>query len=269
MLVWIDGGILPAGESPIPTPEPGAFPEPGFFETIRVSEGFPCFFRRHRERLERACRDHGIALDEAALDRRIVDDLIAALDPPAGIARVRTLALASGRILHTALSEDPRRTDAPFRVAIDPERRADPEARYKALPHAFCARAQRQARERGFDAALLIAPDGTVLEGSYHNLFILRGSHIERPPEDLPRLIGITERVLIDVALPDLGIDVVEHPFRADEIAETDALLLSNSMLGVVAATEVEGRPLADASALAAKLREEIREAAIEEEGAP
>ncbi|MBN1420256.1 MAG: aminotransferase class IV [Planctomycetes bacterium] len=266
---WIDGAIVPAGESPLARAEPGAFPEAGFFETIRVAEGFPWFLRRHRERLERSCDEHGIALDAAALDPRIIETLLAALDPPRGAARLRTVALASGRVIHAAFVEDPPPFATPFRVAIDPERRADPDARYKALPHSFCARAHRSARERGFDAAILLAPDGTLLEGSYHNVFLLRGGRIARPPEDLPRLTGITERVLVEIVLPELGIDVEERPLRVDDIAESDGVFLTNSMVGAVAAADIEGRPIADASALAAKLREGIRGAAMEQEGMP
>ena len=105
--------------------------------------------------------------------------------------------------------EPPRQPPAsPLRVRTHAGLRACPGVKHLALDDQLAAR--QQARDSGFDDALLLAPDGRIGEGTFWNIVFWDGSAVVWP--DAPALAGVTQS-LLRAALDQAGL-----PQRIDAV---------------------------------------------------
>jgi para-aminobenzoate synthetase/4-amino-4-deoxychorismate lyase len=108
-------------------------------------------------------------------------------------------------------------------------------------------------------APLLVREDGTVLEGSRANAFIVRGRTVSTPPLDGEILPGVARAGLLEVA-DEYGIEVVEEPFDLETLIAADEVFLTNSLRGVEPVRAIDGEPIPSegpiTQALAAGLRQ-------------
>jgi 4-amino-4-deoxychorismate lyase len=130
----------------------------------------------------------------------------------------------------------------------------------KTISYAVNMAAQRAARARGADDAVLVGLGGELLEAPTANLWWRTGHTLHTPSLDLGILAGITRTVLRELA-PGLGLKVLEGVFTAEDLAVADEAFLSSSTREIMPVVEVDGAPIADgrpgpaAAALQAALR--------------
>jgi branched-subunit amino acid aminotransferase/4-amino-4-deoxychorismate lyase len=105
--------------------------------------------------------------------------------------------------------------------------------------------AQRAARARGADDAVLVGLGGELLEAPTATLWWRNGHTLHTPALDLGILAGITRAVLADLA-PGLGLKVVEGVYTAEDLAAADEAFLSSSTREVMSVVEVDGAPVGD-----------------------
>jgi branched-chain amino acid aminotransferase len=105
--------------------------------------------------------------------------------------------------------------------------------------------AQRTARSRGADDAILVGLGGELLEAPTATLWWRVGHTLHTPSLDLGILAGITRAVLLDLA-PTLGLKVLEGVFTAEDLATADEAFLSSSTRELMPVIEVDGTPIAD-----------------------
>jgi para-aminobenzoate synthetase/4-amino-4-deoxychorismate lyase len=123
--------------------------------------------------------------------------------------------------------------------------------------HKWAERSYLAAAEAGAAVPLFVADDGTVLETSRGNVFLLRadGSLVTPPLRD-DLLPGVTRRAVLDLAR-DAGRSTELRPFGLAELRRTAAFWTS-SLSGAVAIHAVDGAALPrrddEISALAALL---------------
>lgn len=84
------------------------------------------------------------------------------------------------------------------------------------------------------DEAILVDTTGRVLEGSYTNLFLVRGTTVITPPDDGTILPGICRAKFLNM-LKHFGYTVREEPFGAAEL-KRGQILLTNALRGVIPA---------------------------------
>jgi 4-amino-4-deoxychorismate lyase len=116
----------------------------------------------------------------------------------------------------------------------------------KTISYAVNMAAQRAARARGADDAVLVGLGGELLEAPTANLWWRTGRTLHTPSLDLGILAGITRTVLRELA-PGLGLKVLEGVFTAEDLAAADEAFLSSSTREVMPVIEVDGAPVADA----------------------
>jgi 4-amino-4-deoxychorismate lyase len=130
----------------------------------------------------------------------------------------------------------------------------------KSTSYAVHVAAVAEAARRGADDALLLATDGTVLEGAMSNVWWLRGDVLRTPGLDTGILAGVTRAHLLRLA-PGIGYRVEEGAWPLDEVMGADEVCLSSSVREVVGVIEVDGQRIGDgrpgpgARALQAALR--------------
>ena len=116
----------------------------------------------------------------------------------------------------------------------------------KTISYAVNMAAQRAARARGADDAVLVGLGGELLEAPTANLWWRTGHTLHTPSLDLGILAGITRTVLRELA-PGLGLKVLEGVFTAEDLAAADEAFLSSSTREIMPVVEVDGAPVADA----------------------
>jgi len=235
------------------------------FEALRVYAGRPFRLREHLDRL---------AASAAAVE----------LPLPGGLAELAARAVAEAgdgdavlRLICTRGREEspavPAGDGGPAAFAIctelpasfeDDRRRglrlvllttaADPLVRaaspwllpgVKSISYATNMAAQRAARARGADDAVLVGLGGELLEAPTANLWWRSGQTLFTPSLDLGILAGITRAVLCDLA-PGLGLKVLEGVFTAEDVGAADEAFLSSSTREVMPVIELDGTPIGD-----------------------
>jgi 4-amino-4-deoxychorismate lyase len=148
-------------------------------------------------------------------------------------------------------------------TATDPVLRAASPwllAGVKTISYALNMAAQRTARARGADDAVLVGLGGELLEAPTANLWWRTGHTLHTPSLELGILAGITRTVVGELA-PGLGLKVLDGVFTAEALTAADEAFLSSSTREIMPVVEVDGAPIADgrpgptATALQAALR--------------
>ncbi len=124
--------------------------------------------------------------------------------------------------------------------------------------------ASMDARDAGYDEAILLTQNGYVSEGPGENLFIVKKGKLITPPVSADILEGITRDAVISMAT-EIGIDVVERDVARTELYTCDELFLCGTAAQISPVGSVDGRIIGDGKAgkitskLAATFNEAVR----------
>jgi 4-amino-4-deoxychorismate lyase len=265
-LAQLGRGVLPPDTPVLHADDEGVLRGRSVFETLRVYGGMPFMFDAHLDRLT------------ASAER-----LRLAPPPRHAFAEAAFEAIAAGgqndvalRLLWTAGREGGGEPHGIVLVSTIPAElealrsrglklavvqwAAGSLAGAKSTSYAENMAAQDDAVQRGADDALLVAPDGTVLEAPTSNAWFREGEHLLTPSLALPLLAGVTRAALLRLA-PAAGYDVEEGTFPLDRVVASDEVFLTSSVREIAPVVEIDGRPVGGgvpgpaAAALQAALR--------------
>jgi branched-chain amino acid aminotransferase len=223
--VVLDGELMRAGEATIPAGDDGLIRGDGAFDAFPVVDGRPFARAAHLDRLERSCR----ALDLPCPREQIESDVDLVLTrAPDGYAVVRIVLTRGGhRICRMESRGDPSSLTKPVRllpVIYDPSVLLNG---VKSLSYGANMLASRRALAAGYDEALLVRSDGTVLEGPTCSIFWVRDGRLQTPSLETGILASITRRVILE----SLSVEEGTYPLAHVEGAE-EAFLVSTARLG-------------------------------------
>jgi branched-chain amino acid aminotransferase len=165
-LASVDGVISPTAEATIPLPDDGLYRGDGVFEVIRLYEGWPFALREHLDRLERSAAAIELPVEREAVEREL-DALLAAFGR--GDAQLRIVITRGGRRI--LLIENLPDKGASVRLTTVTYSPSVILTGVKSLSYAANMQATRIAQGRGADEALLVRPDGIVLEAPTSTIF--------------------------------------------------------------------------------------------------
>lgn len=100
---------------------------------------------------------------------------------------------------------------------------------------------QRLARMRGGHQAVLVLPDGTVVDGGTATVWVVLGETLVTPRAP-PAMAGVARLLLLRELAPALGLRAEVRMLTLGELDACDEVLLSNAAGGVVAARGRGGR---------------------------
>ena len=103
--------------------------------------------------------------------------------------------------------------------------------------------ALKEARERGFDNAVVLDPIGNVAEFATSNLFIAKDGVVRTPAPNGTFLNGITRQRVIGL-LRDDGVAVEEGMLTTRDLMEADEVFSTGNYAKVVPVTRLEDRSL-------------------------
>jgi len=253
--LWANGALVEAAQARLPLSDPGVQYGFGFFETLRVHKGAAAFLDRHMERFAHAWQ----ALFQTPrpdLDwQRIIRRVIRKNRLSDQTAAVKVMATRGSRsrppydyqLIVSARPYAGRpaiRENGGLRLATCPHPRQTPLADFKTLNYLYYYLAGQKARERGADEALVLNPDGTVSETHTGNILVM-GKDSVLLPESPHVLAGVMQEQVVE-ELKNRGFGVKSRPCVPAELFSAEAVLITNSLIGVVPALCLDGRGLGE-----------------------
>ncbi len=105
--------------------------------------------------------------------------------------------------------------------------------------------ASMDAKEAGYDEAILLTQNGYVSEGPGENIFMVKKGKLITPPVSADILEGITRDSVTSIAT-EIRIDVVERDVARTELYTCDELFLCGTAAQISPVGSVDGRTIGD-----------------------
>lgn len=236
-LASVDGQIVERSEARIPAADDGLLRGDGVFEVIRLYRGRPFALGEHLDRLERSA-----AAIELPIERPLFEEEIAALLTEVGEheAQLRLVATRGGRRLAFTENLPPYADRESISLATVTYSPTEILNGVKSLSYAANMQASRLASARGADEALLVRPDGTVLEAPTSTIFWVADGRLRTPALDVGILASITRDRLVR------ELDVEEGSFRLEDLEGASEAFLASTVREVQAISAVNETELAE-----------------------
>jgi branched-chain amino acid aminotransferase len=236
-LTSVDGTIVPTPEARVAASDDGLQRGDGVFEVIRLYAGAPFALGEHLDRIERSAAAIELPVDRAAVEREI-EPLLAEFGANEGQLRI-VLTRGGRRLLFT---ED---------LPVLPETLTLASVEYapsfiltgvKSLSYAANMQATRLAKGRGAEEAVLVRPDGIVLEAPTSTIFWAGADGALRTPSIQTGILeSITRARLLE------ALDVEEGSWHLDELLACHEAFLASTSREVQPVTAIDGQDLAAA----------------------
>jgi branched-chain amino acid aminotransferase len=233
-LASVDGSITATAEARIPVADDGLLRGDGVFEMIRLYGGRPFALADHLDRLQRSALALMLPVDRETLEAEI-SALLAQFGEQDAALRI-VLTRGGRRLLLTELLPEHPETLAVATVTYSPNVILDG---VKSISYAANMQATRLAQATGADEAVLVRPDGIVLEAPTSSLFWSPAEGGLRTTTLEP---GILESITRARIIRELDVEEGEWPV-ADVRAAREAFLASTTR-EVQAISAVDGQRL-------------------------
>jgi branched-chain amino acid aminotransferase len=233
-LASVDGRVTPTGAAMVPMKDDGLYRGDGAFEVIRLYAGKPFALGDHLDRLGRSASAIELEFDRPALEREI-EALLAEAGAVDG--QLRLIVTRGGR-----------RIAATEPIPAHPETLSLATITYspsvilngvKSLSYAANMQATRLAKARGADEAVLVRPDGIVLEPPTSAVFWVSAEGQLRTPALSD---GVLESITRDRLIKAL--DVSEGTWSAEDLRGASEAFLASTTREVQAAAAIDGTDL-------------------------
>jgi branched-chain amino acid aminotransferase len=233
-LASVDGSITETADARIPPGDDGLLRGDGVFEVIRLYRGVPFALGDHLDRMERSAAAIELPVDRAALEREI-PPLLERFGEEDGQLRI-VLTRGGRRIL---LTENlPPRGETVSLASV----RYSPSViltGVKSLSYAANMQATRIAQGKGAGEAVLVRPDGIVLEAPTSSVFWATADRTLRTPAiDVGVLESITRARIVR------ELEVEEGSFGLDEMLGANEAFLASTTREVQPVSAIDGKEL-------------------------
>ena len=105
--------------------------------------------------------------------------------------------------------------------------------------------AARDAKEKGFDEALLLNQEGTIAEGAGQNIFIVKNNQLHTNIESSSILMGITRDTVIGIAESENMVINLE-PLSLGQLFSADEVFFTGTASEITPIREVDGRKVGE-----------------------
>jgi branched-subunit amino acid aminotransferase/4-amino-4-deoxychorismate lyase len=222
-------------------------PDPalGVFETLLVLDGRPVEPDAHLARLSTSV--------EALFPNRVAPSL-----PPLAADGTHALRIevAPGDGHELGVRVERREALPAGRISLCSFRLPDGLGPHKWVDRSLLEEAQGAPTDSTLP--LIVDEDGSVLEASRANLFVVQDGTLLTPPLDGRILPGVTRMRMLEIA-DSAGIAAREDSLDRDDLLASDEVFLTGSVRGIEPAVSLDGVALAGGGEIAARLAAGLR----------
>lgn len=257
-VLWVNGRFHEEEEPVVSALDRGFTLGDGAFETMRASRGRAFRLGAHLARLRRGAEvlrlpppDEGelVGAIQEVLSRAGFEQAVVRLTVTRGVDRGRGIGLPADARPTVAVRAMPSQTPSEeafargLRLAVSSVRRneSSPLSRIKSCSYGDAIVARQQARERGYDDALLLNTRGEVACATTANVFAVMGGRVVTPPTESGVLEGVTRGCVLEAA-GSRGVEAGEGAFGLEALRAAEEVFVTNTALGLMPVTAVEGR---------------------------
>ena len=209
----------------------------GAFETISIIDKKPILLDAHLKRLNSALKFFGMTRcpDTDTVLGWIAGEAL----PPRAVLKIAVSQDNTVKSFRANTYTDADYTRG-FSTCLSPVRRNEtsPLVFRKTLNYGDNILEKRRARTLGFDEPLFLNSRGELCEGATTNIFVVKNGQIFTPPVTSGLLPGTLRQWVLS------GFSVKERILRAGNLRDADEIFVSNALLGIMAVTRFEDRPL-------------------------
>jgi branched-chain amino acid aminotransferase len=230
-LASVDGTIGPTAAATIGLKDDGLYRGDGAFEVIRLYGGKPFALVDHLDRLQRSAGAVELEFDRGALEAEI-DALLAEAGPVEG--QLRLIVTRGGRRI-AAIEPIPAHSETLGLASVT----YCPSVilnGVKSLSYAANMQATRIAKGKGAHEAVLIRPDGTVLEPPTSSVFWVSAEGDLRTPALSD---GVLESITRDRLIKALQVE--EGTWQIDDLHGASEAFLASTTREIQAVSSVDG----------------------------
>ncbi len=248
---WRGGHIYTWNDRSIPA---GLQQGDGVFETLRTFDGMPFLLDQHAVRLIEGARTIGLKdlpdPDEIESEVRGQLSTKRAMDP------------SSERVIRFAIFHDGdewgfNTSISSWTPSYGPAHEGTAWVGYSAYPHPGrylippesdvqvkwvsrgpLAHALREAKNRGWDEALLMNRNKSIVEGTRSNVFAINEGVLLCPGPKSYALPGVTRSVVVDCA-SELDLEIRDQPIPVDTLEASDEIFITSSLLGIAPVSRI------------------------------
>ena len=233
-LTSINGEVTPSENALLPLPDDGLLRGDGAFEVLRVYGGRPFALADHLDRMQRSADAIELSFDRPALEGEI-RELLEQMDRLDCLVRLictrsgRRLVMTEPLIVHSPSVTLGTVTYSPTNILN----------RVKSLSYAANMQATRIAKSAGADEALLVRPDGIVLEAPTSTLFWVS-------PQGNLRTTAVEAGVLDSITRAKIiaGTEVETGEFPLGDVLKASEGFLASTTREVQPVSSVDGHKI-------------------------
>jgi branched-chain amino acid aminotransferase len=218
----------------IPAADDGLLRGDGVFEVIRLYAGRPFALEEHLDRLERSAAKLELPVERGPLEEEI-SALLAEFGGHDG--QLRLVITRGGRRL--AFTENLPARGETVRLATVTYSPNVILNGVKSLSYAANMEATRMAQGRGAEEAVLVRPDGVVLEAPTSTIFWVSFDGVLLTPA---LDVGILESITRDRIVRELHVE--EGAFQVEDLRGTHEAFLASTVREVQPVSQIDGRAL-------------------------
>ncbi|HVD86627.1 MAG TPA: aminotransferase class IV [Solirubrobacterales bacterium] len=231
-LASVDGQIGPTAEATISLKDDGLYRGDGAFEVIRLYAGKPFALVDHLDRLQRSTAAIELGFDRGALEAEI-EALLSEAGSVEG--QMRLIVTRGGRRIAATEPIPPHPASVSLQtVTYCPTVILNG---VKSLSYAANMQATRIAKGKGADEAVLIRPDGTVLEPPTSSIFWVSAEGKLRTPALSD---GVLESITRDRMVKALQVE--EGTWDLEDLRGASEAFLASTTREIQAVAAVDGR---------------------------
>jgi len=236
-LASVDGHVTPTAEAVVPMKDDGLYRGDGAFEVIRLYSGRPFALADHLDRLHRSAAAIELEFDRGGGEREI-DALLAAAGGPDG--QLRLIVTRGGRRI-AAVEPIPAHAESLSLATVTYSPSVILNG-VKSLSYAANMQATRLARAQGADEAVLVQPDGAVLEPPTSAIFWVSPEGGLRTPA---LEVGVLESITRDRLVKALHVE--EGAWPVTDLRAAHEAFLASTTREIQAVAAIDGRALPEA----------------------
>ncbi len=233
-LASVDGTVTPTATATVPLKDDGLYRGDGAFEVIRLYAGKPFALVDHLDRLGRSAAAIELEFDRAALESEIEALLAAAGDVD---GQMRLIVTRGGRRI-AATEPIPAHGETLTLATVTYSPTVILNG-VKSLSYAANMEATRLAKGRGADEAVLVTPEGKVLEPPTSAVFWVSAEGELRTPALSD---GVLESITRDRLIKAL--DVAEGTWEVEDLRAASEAFLASTTREIQAVAAIDGRQL-------------------------